>query len=264
MHSHCFFKTQFTFEKSILLELFFVLLDLQMNEQLTYIWSFALVALRGLSLLRSCASSTAGHFRHLLTCFDAVVTPENVPMLSNNRSKLGVHLLLILFSTLYGVLFLELEATGTIHWRRLWTSPYTYSYQMVPRVTHLQINTVATITAVAEALIYASFTALRPIAKGALLIKVNDDELEQGGTPLSAQESVAILAVRRRLRKLLTFSVSVCYFASLSFFYLNVYHNAKYVVSVHCLAFYWGALFPLRNFYAIFSELKSVFYLFIN
>ncbi len=200
------------------------------------------------------------YFQDLSTRFDIIVRPENVVPEGDHR--MVVHLLLILFVTLYGVFFLELEATGTVNWSGLWNSPYLFTYQMAPAFIHRQVNQAMVINSTAQVLIFASYSVVRPIEKKfLLLLKENNFAIEKGhGLPLDAEESAQLLTFRFRYKRLLISAACILDLCSMGFFYLNVYLNGHYVLSVHCLLFYWGLLFTLLAFYIYFCEYFSTFY----
>ncbi len=187
----------------------------------------------------------------LITRFDIVVTSKNV--VSKDR-RMVVHLICIIIVSVYGIGFLELEATGKVNWNGLWTSAYLYTYQFAPVHIHPQINQLIFVCTVSEVLTFLSYIFVRPVEKEFLLIKVDEHSITKNGSPVPNDITVEILKFRKKYKKLLLSIATVVTFLSLIWFYINVYLNGRYVFSVHCLVFYWAFLFFFGVIYFYFSN----------
>ncbi len=199
-------------------------------------------------------SLTVQFYKNLLIRYDIVVSQNNVVI---NNKPMVLHLLLILFTHFYGIVFLELEATGTVNWTGLWNSPYFYTYQLSPSGIHRQINQVISIGVISQILIFLAYIFVPPIKKQFLLITNSDEFLTiiiKNESPLNENESKQILRFRKMYKRLLLSSMVIVSSLSLVFFYTNVFINEKYVFSIFCLFFFWGFQFPLAVFYIYFCK----------
>ena len=190
-----------------------------------------------------------------ITRFDVVVTPEN--MVVKNK-RMAYHLIFITLFTMYGIIFLELKATGSINWRGLWTSAYLYTYQLIPVHIHPQINQLIVLCTISEVLTFMSYIFVQPVKKEFLLVKVDEHSLTKNGVPLPNDITVEILMFREKYKKLLLSIVAIVTFLSLIWFYINVYLNGKFVISFHCLLFYWAFQFSFGVGYFYFGNCVCV------
>ncbi len=186
-----------------------------------------------------------------ITRFDVVVTPENVVV--KNR-RMAYHLIFITLFTMYGVIFLELEATGAVNWSGLWTSDYLYTYQLIPAHIHPQINQLIVLCTISEVLTFMSYIFVQPVKKEFLLVKVDEHSLTKNWLPLPNDITIEILKFREKYKKLLLSIVAIVTILSLIWFYINVYLNGKFVISLHCLLFYWAFQFSLGVVYFYFGN----------
>lgn len=211
------------------------------------------------SIVRRFVSFVRYFFSDLLTRFDVVVTPENV---ISNGKIMAVHLVFILFFTLYGCIFLELEATGTVDWPNLWTSPYLYTQQLIQAEFRQQINQLVIVCTTLEVFAFLSYIFVQPIKREFLLIKTDENTVTIDGKALLFDSTATqILAFRKRYKKILISTVAIVTFLSLIWYYINVYLSGRYIISFHCLLFFWTLQFPFEvgyfyygNFFLIFLQ----------
>lgn len=188
----------------------------------------------------------------IFTRFDVVVKQENVIF---NGKIMAIHLILILFFTIYGCIFLELEATGNVDWRNLWTSPYLYTQQLIQAEFRQQINQLVIVCTTLEVFSFLSYIFVQPIKKEFLLIKTDEHFITKNGQPLLFDNtSTEILAFRKQYKKLLISTVAIVTFLSLIWYYINVYLSGMYVISFHCLFFFWTLQFPLEVGYFYYGN----------
>lgn len=197
-----------------------------------------------LSIVKNFAFLVKYYFEDLLIYrLDVIVKPENVIVKDN---RMFVHLILSIFTSFYGIIFLELEATGSVNWRGLWTSNYLYTYQLFPAQLHRQINQLMVVCTFLEVLTLLSYTFVQPVKKKFLLIQTNEQSVSKGGKPLLKSTAIKILTFRRQYKKVLLTTVVTLTLLAIIRFYINVYQNDMYIISVPCLLFYWSLQFPLK------------------
>ena len=97
---------------------------------------------------------------------------------------MAYHFIYIILFTMYGIIFLELEATGSVNWSGLWTSAYLYTYQHSPAHIHPQVNQLTVLCTVSEVLIFLSYIFRRPVKKQFLLVKVDEHSITKNGLPV--------------------------------------------------------------------------------